>query len=373
MKGDNIWGVKAGTSLISGYYNSKFKNSIYFGFYTIPYVDKYFMGEVDFSYFEYPLKINPNSKLNSYSLTVGPLIYYQFFSFFQVYFGTSISGKYILLKATKLEEQIDTFKPGIILKSGIFLPSWKGISLRTGYEYSLSPLSGKAFHGHSIYAGISYNYKSYIRAASPSIDYNETEEFELYFRKGVKNYKNGNLPKSRKNFEKVLSIYKDHKNAKRYIELIKEKEINNLVLEGIKAFNDGEIFIAEETFKKVIQLEKENKKAKEYIKKINETINNFLKGEDFFRKKIYYKSLPYYLQASLHMKLATKRLKEVRKHFIEIIPKLEKKAINLYEKKKYKHCINLLEKLKLMDPNNRVVKIYLSRAKNKYEGLQKLK
>ncbi len=55
------------------------------------------------------------------------------------------------------------------------------------------------------------------------------------------------------------------------------------------------------------------------------------------------------------------------------VPILEKQGMDAYEKSDYERCIFIMRRLKLIEPSNRTVGIYLPRAIKRYEALKKLK
>jgi tetratricopeptide (TPR) repeat protein len=377
ISGDQIWGIKGGSSILSGYYGDKFQNGLYTGIYSIPYINNWFMIEGDFTYSYYSFIDSASSHLFNYIFSIGPLARYEIHSSINLYSGISLSGKYLHIEAYHLERESDTFKPGFSLKGGAIFSIWQGTSIRAGYEYSFNYLSEKGMHSSAIFMAVSHNYRSYLRSVSPGIESIDSDEIGRLFNMGVNSYKRGNLKESKGYFNKILLQYKNHNSALKYIDLIDErlnfKKIEIYFKKGKDKFNIGDLKGAEFYFNEIIALDSKHSDSYKFIIKIAIIKKNFDKAEEFIAKKNYFKALKILSNMKKNYIKARKKLFELRKFLKRKIPILEKNAIAFYEKKKYENSILLLKKIKLLDPLNQTVKIYLPRALNRMEAIKNLK
>lgn len=322
----NTVGFSAGYSQLQGYYNSKLYSSVYYDIYIIPYISKYIRCEADLAFCAYPLRSNKDSHIYSLSGNFGPLICFPIISMFEIYGGISFKANYLYISAAKTEEKESTFKPGLIVKTGVLLPLRWGIGLRTGAEYSQIWLSNKAFSTVNITAGITYNF----------------------------------------NFSPDNRLQQDDINAE-------SARIETLYTQAVNELNEEKYDKAKTDFNEVLSLKSEYKDAKKYIDIINETELAFSNATALIDKKMYYEAIPHLEKAGVYKKAARDELASIREKLNVQIPGLEKNGIKAYEVEDYKECMNIMERLLLIDPDNATAALYYQRAQKRYNALQKLR
>lgn len=324
-KNDIIFGLKGGYSFALGYYDNIMNGSGYYGLNVIPYVTKWILIEMDVYYSQYTVKSLNEAAIHSVSMSIGPSFYYSLVPLLEIYVGVAIKGNYLYLKADDDRFSEETYKPGFVLKTGFFIPIKWGIRARIGFEYSYNELSKREFHAINFFGGISFNYYAYERTRKTKKFITNAKEIGNNYNKGLENLKNGKLQKAKECFEKVLTYDGGHKNSQKYLMIIEKTE------------------------------------------------KNYIKARKLIRNEEYFESIPYLEEAAIYMFEAKAELKVVRKKLSIQIKELEKLGVALYEDKKYSQCIKIFEKLLLIDPGNKIANIYLSKARTRYEALQKLR
>ncbi len=326
--GDIIIGVKAGYSMIAGYYSTWFPGSYCVGA-TLSYgnqgIVKYLMGEMDIVYSRYPMKESKNSYLETVSLGLGPLFYYPIIPHFQVYIGASAMGSYVHLYANRLDHNEVSLKPGLLAKAGFFFPIKMGFRIRAGAEYTLQYLSGEPLHGINFIGGLSYNFNP-EEAATVSVPTGDsTVTVDWYLTLADNALRKGNIDEAKNNYSKVLIMDRNNKEA-------------HDQLEGIKK--------AEEDYARAVKLAQE---------------------------KRYYDALPLLDSSGKYLPSARDEQEKIRKRLSVDIALLEKQGIELYEKGDYRNCISIMNRLLLIDPKNRIGLIYLPRAVKRQDALERLR
>jgi hypothetical protein len=330
-KGDVIVGFKGGYSQLLGHYDSRLDSAGYYGLYVIPFVRRFLMGEADLAFARYPLKDSEGSYLYSSTLSAGPLLYYRLYPFLQPYAGLSATVSYLYLNAERQDIQENTYKVGFALKAGLFIPLAWGIMTRIGVEYTQSPLSGEYLNSYNLLAGVSFNYYSYAR--SENIFENNIQDSDRFFIK-----------------------------------------IDRLYIEGVEEFDKGEYAQAKERFNRVTSLKDDYKDTRSYLERIEKTEKLYSNAVDLIAEKKYVQAIPLLEQAS-PMRKARDELIRLRLQLSRsgLVKQLEKQGIKAYEGKEYQRCIVIMERIQLIESGNRVVGVYLPRARKRYEALQRLK
>lgn len=329
--GDVIVGFKGGYSQLLGYYDSRLDSAGYYGMYVIPFVRRFLMGEADLAFARYPLKDSEGSYLYSSSLSTGPILHYNLYPFLHPYAGVSAVMSYLYLNAERQDIQKNTYKLGFALKTGLFIPLAWGIMTRVGIEYTQIPLSGEYLNNYNLYAGVSFNYYSYAR--SENILENNTQSSDRFFIK-----------------------------------------IDNLYTKGVEEFSRGEYAKAKDLFNQVTTLKDDYKDTRGYLDRIEETERLYADAVDFIVAKKYVQAIPLLERAS-PMRKAREELIRLRLQLSHsgLVKQLERVGIRAYEGKEYQKCITIMERIQLIDPDNKVVGVYLPRAQKRFEALQGLK
>lgn len=323
-------GVNAGYSSLSGHYGSELDNSVYLGLSFIPFVSRYIFGEMDITYSAYELSGSEGSNLYSTAINAGPLFNLPLFGMMSLYAGILARGNYFYLDTHNLDRQENTFKPGFSARAGMFITLPLGLHLRAGADYSQVWLSGTPFRTLNTYAGISYNLL-HVSSADDRL---------------------------RKETQEKLSRY---------------SQIDIHYSAGVKAFNEGELKSAKENFGRVLSLKNDHPDSRSYMDRIIEMENDYARASELLEKKNYYAAIPYLVKAESNMKEARSELADVRARLAPLVPDMERRGILAYDRNDYELCIDLMNKVKLIDPGNSKVRIYLPRASKRLEALKMLK
>ncbi|MBP7583922.1 MAG: hypothetical protein KBA61_07800 [Spirochaetes bacterium] len=320
-------GVNAGYSSLSGHYASELNDSLHLGLSLIPFSSRYLLGELDLTYSAYELSGSDGSYLYSTAINAGPLLNLPLSGTFSLYAGLLARGNYFYLDTHNLDRQENTFKPGFSVRAGTFIALPLGLRLRAGIDCSQVWLSGTPFRSYAAHAGISYNL---LHISSG--EYRETRE--------------------------KLSVYSQvdlHYNA------------------GVRKFNEGELKDAKESFARVLALKADHADSRSYMDRIVETENEYARAEKHLETRDYFAAIPHLSRAEANMKEARAALADVRAKLAPQVPEMERRGIRAYDAGEYGLCIDLMNRVKLIEPDNKTVRIYLPRAEKRQEALKKLK
>ncbi len=320
-------GFKGGYSQLAGYYADQMRGAAMLGVSAIPYSFRFILLEADFAYGSHALKESGRSYLSVSTIGAGPLAYYSVFRFLELYAGVSFTFTFFHLKASALNREENAANPGFMVKAGIFIPLKWGVGARVGFEYLHTYISGRPFLALNYYAGVTYNFGHLLFPDREDRDDSARTlvRIDSLYRKGLDEMDRGDLGSARDAFREVLSLDSGHRESKRLFDLINEKE---------------------------------------------EVYRN---AGEFLDQKQYYRAIPLLEDAGTLLPEANSRLADVRGMLSAEVPAMEKEGIDAYEKKDYEKCITVMQRLKLINPGNGVMRIYLPRALRRYEALQKLK
>ncbi len=328
--GDIIWGARGGYSHLTGYWQQELADAPYLGLYQDFFIRDRVMAELDVIYAAYPLDNTASSKIYTAGVAAGPLWHYPLFPYARVFGGLSLSGTYYSFRNEEYDKRERAFKPGGIFKTGVFVPVGQGVILRAGADYSVAPLSGKAFGGLNFTAGVSYNYYALARAVTAE------------GREGGADWGG-------------------------------DREMQTIYSEALGQFKEGNIATAQEGFARVDEKSAYFRDAAGYLAQIARAEASFAEGKRMFDAGRYYESVPPLDDAAKVSADARALLKSARERLAPEVPVLEQLGVAAYERGEYEQCIVIMKKIQLADPENRVMVIYLPRAQKRYEGLQKLK
>lgn len=324
---DIIFGIGAGYSNIQGHYAGILRGSYRVGGYFMygnSDIVKYLRGELDVSYARYPMKQSRSSFLESVSISAGPVAYYPAAPWLQPYIGAYARGSYLHLYTDKTDRNVKSLKPGFMAKAGFFFPVGRGFRLRLGLDYTLEFLSGKALHGLNIGGGLAYNFNPLEKTG-------------------------GLLPVG------------------------PEGSIDWYLSRADRALAAGNVEEAKDYYAKVIALDRANAIALEKTAAIIKAESDYARAVKLAGEKRYFEALPLLDDAKAYLVKARAEEEKIRKLLAGEIAPLEKQGIELYESGDYRGCIAVMKRLLLIDPKNRTGLIYLPRAQNRQEALEKLR
>ncbi|TAL37469.1 MAG: hypothetical protein EPN93_05620 [Spirochaetes bacterium] len=328
--GDVVWGARAGYSHLSGYWQRELTDAPYFGLYQDFLIRDRVMAETDISYASYPLENSGTSKIHSLAFAAGPLWHYPLAPWARLYAGLSLQGVFFAFDSDTYGKRDYAFKPGGMLKAGVFIPVRQSLGLRVGAELTSAPLSGKAFTGINFVAGASFNYNAFERAVT----------------------------------EEGIAARRDDPRA---------AAIESLYADSVKRFEEGDIAAAKEGFTGLDRQAAHYRDADRFLALIAAAESSLAQGKRFLDEARYYEAITPLSEAAKYSGEARTLLKNARERLAAEIPALEQMGVAAYERGEYELCIAIMKKIQAVDPDNRVMVIYLPRAQKRYEGLQKLR
>lgn len=324
--------LSAGKTYTGGYYSDYFQDGWNFVLGTIfqfPAVYEYLFGEAGFLFDQRSMKESPDSYLRIYAIQAGAGLFMPLWRYVIAYGGIDFQESYIIFHADIFEREETSFKPGAVLKAGVFIPLDRNISLRAGITHLITEISEKRLHT------------------------------TLFFVSGI--------------FRYPAHLWSIGNTQKRNTELLPKENPDVLYKKAMEIATAGEIEKAESSFKRVLEINPDHNDAKEMLKKIDSAKESYRKASELIKESKYFdaiapleKSIPYVKSASAELNLARAKL-------LGEVPALERHGIEAYEKKEYDRCIAIMNRIKTIDPDNATAAMYLPRAIRKKEAIERLK
>ncbi|MBN1621958.1 MAG: PorV/PorQ family protein [Endomicrobiales bacterium] len=225
------------------------------------------------------------------------------------------------------------------------------------------------------------------------------KRLEQQYERGVKYYERGDMINAYREFKGILSIAPGHKKAQEYlaktelrVEEIQMKEgIAEHLKSGEKYFHKNNLSDAQSEFEAILAVDANHKEAKMYIQKIRESLKGI--SDSIFRRGLaYYEAGEYnnaikemnkvltfdpdYTKAREYIGLSEEkiqRLEELRKQRLAEEEERMKekranlvyaKAMELYEKKDWKQSFNQFQEVLSIDSGHKNAKRYLAEVKS---------
>jgi tetratricopeptide (TPR) repeat protein len=331
LSGGGNWEFYGGYSYLTGYYSSHLKNGYNAGinfFGPFPFVKKYLIIDGGISMNRWTLLKSNNSILSLYSARAGGIFYYPVSRYFKPYAGFSFSGSLVHLKTENTGKEVVSYKPGAVLKTGFYGPSYSAVGTRIGIEQEYIEVSNEILKPVNVHASVFMNFHGLTHNAG------RTGNEERFSRK---------------------------------------KKVNTLFESGIRELGSGNSDEAKKYFYDVLELHSDHKGAAAYIHKINAYEASYKMAEKFISAGQYYRAIPIFKELRPYMKNAGIRLVQIRKQLSGNISELEKNGIKAYEMRDYELCIVHMKKILLIDPENRIADIYLPRSVKRKKALESFK
>jgi tetratricopeptide (TPR) repeat protein len=227
-----------------------------------------------------------------------------------------------------------------------------------------------------------------------------------HYQRGNMYYQRDKLILAYQEFESVVLLDSMHPEATKKLKRIKlafkefktkaeaekrRKEIAEQIKLGKKYFDEGEFENAKMQFNTVLKLQPNNKEAKSYLAKIEKSYKEFtnrqivelLKEAKLLYSKEKYADTeircekileydPKHVEAKKYLAMTQKKLKAIgkekkAKEREEKIQELYKNSVNLYNKDNWSKAINGFKSVLKYDPNHKKAKEYLAKARSAYK------
>ena len=273
------------------------------------------------------LKYSEESTMRSYGFLAGGGIVYgvSLFSYTMYPFaGLFYQESLMYLDTDRLGEKERTYKPGAVFRAGIELPVVDMVYLQLSGEYSVMPLSDREFETVQWTAGVTYNHSAFTR---------------------------WNI--SRKEMD--------------------QGKIEMLLSRGINEFEAGRIDSAHRYFSRVMSLDPGHPEAEEYLEKISSIKTRFNQARELSSEEQYYRALKILDSIRKNHNGAAELIEEIRSRVAGDVPGLVEEGIAAYKSKQYEKCIDIMDRVLVYDPDNRLARIYYTRAQKRREALEKLR
>ncbi len=324
-----------GKSYMQGFYRDYLTDSYITGIgliYPLRFLNKDIHGEAEFTGGRRKLRESEESTFDLYTLRAGLLYSYPLFNLFQPYAGLYMQESYLKITADKIGEEETSYKPGAAVKAGLFWSLHRDVSLRTGFDYSLMPLSGEKLESWSLSAAV------IVRVPiSGTID---------------------------KRISSILKTGTVDDN---------EKRVDLLYQRALSETEKGDIDTAENSFREVLALRPDHEGAVGMMKEIGTAKEEYSAAKELISRKKYYDAIPLLEKSRTIILDADRDLTDARLVLSTEVPDLEQKGITAYEIRDYDRCISLMRKLQLIDPENETVRLYLPRAQSRKKAIDRLK
>lgn len=314
------WGIGAGVIFETGTLNGELTpgfNLNVLTWWPLPVKNLFIVSNMGLDYFF--LDNSPSSNMYALYLEGGLGYRVPIHRYLQPYGGILLHGSYLHVDAHRLEEKEDTFKPGLVLEAGIFSEITKGFGLKVGLKGKFAPLSNELYSPLTIEIAATFRYASMK-------DNNDAAGNQLSL-----------------NLQKVRS-----------------------------ALTASSVDEAERILNKILIRYPENEEAGSLQKQVEAINKNYARGKALYLKGLYIEALPFLDKSFAYYTDAMKKSTAVRARYAKRIPVWEREGVRAYEKQNYDTCITIMRKIILIDPRNRIGRIYLPRAIKRKQALKSL-
>jgi tetratricopeptide (TPR) repeat protein len=261
---DIILGGRAGYALFLGPYRDDFRNSYRVGAYIAlgnTGIVRFLMGEADFDYGRHAMRESGKSYLQFFSGSIGPLLVFPAARYFQPFAGASLRGSYVHLHAERTRRNVKSFKPGLLARTGFYVPIRRGFRLRFGADYTLEYLSGKPLHGLAFTGGVAYNF------GGKQGDWHEGDDESIrvdrLMAQGRSAMNDGRVEDAKARFRAVLDMRPGNPEAAEALAEI--SEVPALERRGIDLYEQGDYRGCIVTMKRLLLIDPDNKAGLLYL------------------------------------------------------------------------------------------------------------
>jgi hypothetical protein len=312
------FGFSAGYGKPTGEYSSEFRSSGVYGFELIPFIHNWFMIDLDASYRRSRLKKSRESTLTDISAGLGGRLFYKI-GFIAPYAGAVGGGDYLRLDAKITGRTSVSYKPVVTGKAGILIFFPRGITGDVRGEYSYREMSGKPYTSVAVSGGLIFRFGGTSERAPENVK----------------------IPPS---FAADFSA-------------------------GLTAYNDRRLSDAEKYFRKVPKDDVLYSESGRYLREISDLQRVYAQALTLIKQDKLIESIRLLEQVAPKMREAEEDLSRVRNRLKEKIDDLEKIGIAAYENREYKRCISIMKTISAIDPDNKIVRVYLPRAVKRDQAL----
>ncbi len=334
--GDGLIGsVSAGRGWFTGKYGTYLEGAGAFGAdlsHPLPFAALPLLFECGFAALNGSMKESGSSRFVVYSLHAGVLGYYPLHRRLYPFAGIVIQESYMKLTASRIDESERAFKPGAGVRAGFFLPITSSIGLRAFFDYRYTPLSHDSLESRTL--GI---------AATARLPFGD------------------------------MAWARSGRDSPAYDTMRSKERAEFLVSRGIERLEKGDADGAEESFRQAVDIDPDNRKAASMLAEIDAARAAYALAKSLIKEMRYYEAIPQ-LERSLSLNADPGReLSEIRSMLAADLPALEKSGIAAYETHRYDECIAIMKRIRLIDPNNRTVQLYLPRAEGRQRAIERLR
>lgn len=215
-------------------------------------------------------------------------------------------------------------------------------------------------------------------------------KLRTYFKTGIAYYTTKKYNKAIAEWKEIEKIDPEYPNLKNYIQQAEKKlkeEINKLLNEGKKFYEEKKFDSALKKFIKVCDLDLENKEAKEFINILKEKIGelskeHFNKGIEYFNNKKYYqakyefeialKYTPSKREIEEYLEKIKNKIKEIKKEEVDfsLAKKKYYEGVSFYMNGELKKAIECWQEVLNINPHDENVKRTLERVLLKLEQIK---
>ncbi len=327
QKGDMLFTPHIGYSNVSGIYQEQLKDGQVAGL-SFRYLvhDIVFLG-AGVNYSSWNLRYSEESSMRSFGLYGGGGLMkgVSVFSYTAYpYGGLFYKESFLRLETDRLGENKRTYKPGAMFRAGIEFPFVDMISVQLAGEYSIMSLSDRSFTTKQWTLGVTFNPGAFSRWRESKRELDEGK-LQMYMTRGIHHFESGRIDSAERYFSMVLSLDKDHPEA-----------------EG-------------------------------YMRRISRIKSTYQRAKDLASGEHYYQAITLLSSIKDNHNDAADLIKNIRAEVADSIPGLVEEGVAAYRQKNYEKCITVMDRVLVFDPENRMARIYYTRALKRKEALEKLR
>lgn len=272
-----------------------------------------------FGWDHFPLADSSESALYSIYINAGFGYRYYFSRYFQPFGALGIHGSFLHVDARRLNEEENSFKPGLTVEAGIMSEIYYGFGLNIGLTGKFEPVSS------SLYSPLTFKISATYRYGT---------------------------------------MHTDRNGSRQAINLSEEiARVNN-------ALKEKDIAKAEKLAGKLYRKFPDEKEVQTLNREVSSIRENYKKGKSLYAGGKYLEALPFLSKSSLYYDDALEKADDIRKQYSGRIKNWERQGVRAYEQRKYDACIAIMKRILQVEPKNRIAGIYLPRARKRKQALK---
>ena len=288
----------------------------------------FIMGDFTFQYAPFGHDNSIGSQLAMAQISLGPLFYYEFSSWFKPYLKVVPTFSYVNASGIRNDTILTAWKFGFMAALGNQFYIGKGFGVRLEVSDWYMPVENSTVNFLAISLAATYDFGAA-----------QTEQI---------------LKKAEETREQ------------------KEHRFGELFKSGVQAIKESDARAARQALQEALILRPDHSPTQENLKKL-EGLEQTLIAEKYRNENQPYRAIRFLIKAKKSYAPAKPILLSLRKQLAREAVRLRNKGERQFSRGKYKACINNMKKALLVNPDDETAQVYLNRARKRAQALEKLR